>query len=92
MQPRWGANGREIFYIDPSNNYIVAVPVQAAGDAFRGGNPVRLFQANVPWTPTSRYEYAVSRDGRRFLACVLAEEDDRSIEMLIHWDSILRSR
>src|SRR5262249_45069835 len=82
VQPRWRADGREIFYIDPSN-HIVAVPVQATGDVFRGNNPVRLFQANVPWTPASRYEYAVSRDGQRFLACVLAEEDDRSIEMLI---------
>jgi dipeptidyl aminopeptidase/acylaminoacyl peptidase len=91
VQPRWSADGREIFYIDPLN-HIVAVPVQAKGDMFRAGNPVRLFQANVPWTPATRYEYAVSRDGQRFLACVLAEEDDRNIEMLIHWDSILRPR
>jgi dipeptidyl aminopeptidase/acylaminoacyl peptidase len=91
VQPRWRADGREIFYVDRSN-HIVAVPVHASGNVFEGGKPIPLFQANLPWTPVVRYEYAVSRDGQRFLACVLAEEDDRSIEMLIHWDSILKSR
>jgi hypothetical protein len=37
-----------------------------------------------------RYQYALSSDGRRILANVLAEEDDRSIEVLLHWDSLLR--
>ncbi len=41
--PRWRADGKELYFWD-ANNYLVAVPVQANGQAFKTGQPQRLFQ------------------------------------------------
>jgi serine/threonine protein kinase/Tol biopolymer transport system component len=89
VQPRWRADGREILYIHPPNQ-LVSAPIDTRGAKFQVGKPMPLFAQNVPWSPTVRYQYALSSDGRRILANVLAEEDDRSIEVLLHWDSLLR--
>ena len=89
LQPRWRAYGQELFYVDLANR-IVAVPVMAGEKTFHVGRPTRLFAANLPWSPFGRYLYAVTPDGRRILAGVQAEEEDHGIEMLIHWDTLLR--
>jgi hypothetical protein len=89
VQPRWRADGREILYVDRTN-HIVAVPVTPQAATFQVGKPDRLFAARLPWSPLGRYQFAVSRDGQRILANVLAEEEDRTIEMLIHWDTLLK--
>jgi Tol biopolymer transport system component len=67
LQPHWRADGRELFYVEPQGD-LVAVPTETSSTIAIGA-PMRLF--TMPLVP-SRFlnEYAVSRDGQRFLVQV----------------------
>jgi hypothetical protein len=75
VQPRWRADGKELFFLDPDYR-LMSVPVDF--DAAKEpviGVPQALFSAQwslIPHNPTYR-NYGVSRDGRRFLVDVLEE-------------------
>ena len=58
-RPRWRADGRELFYF--GGGELVSVEV-AAAPSFRAGNS----EAALP--ASARRDYAVSRDGQRFLS------------------------
>jgi Tol biopolymer transport system component len=89
VQPRWRADGREIFYLD-LKNHVVSVPVAPQAGGLQFGRGKQLFVANVPYSSLTRFEYVVSRDGQRILANVLAEEDNQRVDLFIHWDAVLR--
>ncbi len=66
-EPRWRADGKEMFYIAPGG-ILTAVPVN--GDAtFTSGTPAPLFpeSARSPISSTDLFTYDVSKDGNRFL-------------------------
>ncbi len=67
-EPRWRADGKQIFYIGPKA-MITAVPVNTAGGAFSSGNPEPLFQTQLraPVSSSDLFTYDVSKDGQRFL-------------------------
>ena len=66
-EPRWRADGREIFYIAPSG-MLMAVPVNGA-TIFATGTPAPLFQIHgrAPISSTDVFTYDVAKDGKRFL-------------------------
>ena len=66
-EPRWRADGKEIFYIAP-NGMLTAVPVDATA-VFATGTPVPLFQIHgrAPISSTDVFTYDVAKDGKRFL-------------------------
>jgi Tol biopolymer transport system component len=66
-EPRWRADGKEIFYIAP-NGMLMALPVNAGG-GFSTGAPVPLFQIHgrAPISSTDVFTYDVAKDGKRFL-------------------------
>jgi serine/threonine-protein kinase len=68
-EPRWAANGRELFYRDP-NGAVMSVPV-GPGATWSMGAPVQLFEGTsflVAGSLTfNARTYDVSPDGRRFL-------------------------
>ena len=66
-EPRWRADGKEIFYID-ANGKLVAVPITVEG-SLSTGVPEPLFTINTrPFlSSTDLYMYDVSPDGGRFL-------------------------
>jgi eukaryotic-like serine/threonine-protein kinase len=65
--PQWSRNGRELFYI-ALDGTLMSVPVRS-GTALQLGAARRLFQTDLRPTPmqTIMGQYAVSRDGQRFL-------------------------
>jgi Tol biopolymer transport system component len=63
--PTWNPNGEELFFIDATNN-MVSVPV-TPGAAFRFGQPRALFAAGGYFLSAFSQEFAVARDGQRFL-------------------------
>jgi eukaryotic-like serine/threonine-protein kinase len=67
-EPRWRADGKEIFYIGPKG-MLTAVPVTATADSFSTGNPTPLFQIHgrAAISSTDIFTYDVSKDGQRFL-------------------------
>jgi len=66
-EPRWRADGKEIFYIAPSG-MLMAVPVNGV-TTFATGTPEPLFQVHgrAPISSTDVFTYDVAKDGKRFL-------------------------
>jgi Tol biopolymer transport system component len=66
-EPRWRADGKEIFYIGPTGMLMTA-PVTTEG-AFSTGTPAPLFQIHgrAPISSTDIFTYDVTQDGKRFL-------------------------
>jgi Tol biopolymer transport system component len=68
-QPRWRADGKELFFI-AADGKMMAVPVKAAPGAkpsLEAGVPLALFDAHAVSTGTLADEYDVTADGSRFL-------------------------
>ena len=61
IRPVWSANGRELFYLDPSDS-LTAVSVDTTGPRFSFGNPTMLFEIESA-EPTLR-DFDVAPDGR----------------------------
>ena len=82
-EPQWSADGREIFYLDATQN-LVTVPV-SFGTTFKAGLPETLFDAGLfPWTTRSRY--LVTDDGERFLMLSpIAGDSIRPISVILNW-------
>jgi serine/threonine protein kinase len=73
--PRWGADGREIYYLS-SDGQMMTVSTGAAS-AFEPGTPVALFGARVLLPEVDRAHYAVTADGQTFI--VFVASSDRSV-------------
>lgn len=81
-RPRWRGDGRELFYF--AGGKLMAVEVKA-GAALEAGNPRELFK------PPLGADYAVSRDGQRFLIATSAEEDSPSpVTVVLNWTAELK--
>jgi Tol biopolymer transport system component len=66
--PQWRHDGRELFYLTPDSK-LMAVDI-SAGPNFASGTPHALFETTIVRTSypvLPGIEYAVSRDGQRFL-------------------------
>ena len=88
-QPRWRHDGKEIFYI-AADNTLMSVPIKVspAGDSVEPSAPVSLFRTRVFSNVVlgGKQQYAVSRDGQRFLMIVSAEDAAVSpITVLLNW-------
>ena len=83
-EPRWRADGTEIYYLAP-NGMLMAVPVVAGAMPF--GVPKPLFRANVhPDISMLRTHYTSSRDGSRFLVSVRSGNTDFvPITVVLNW-------
>jgi len=82
-EPKWSADGSEIFYLDASQN-LVTVPV-SMGDTFRAGLPETLFDAGL-FPFVGRNRYLVTDDGQRFLMLSpISGESVRPISVVLNW-------
>jgi serine/threonine-protein kinase len=87
--PRWGPDGRELFYRNPQGVFVVPV---LAGPSFAVGVPQKLF--SWPFTgnmSTSGFEIAL--DGRRLL--MMREDptpDPKQINVILDWLDELKRR
>jgi len=97
-QPRWGRDGRELFYV-ASDSRLMAVPIRVARDARapQTSAPVGLFSTrlasggNIPLNGfQARAQYAVASDGR-FLMNVAADDAATSpITVVLNWATALK--
>jgi len=88
--PRWRRDGKELFYLAANKlaNRLMAVAVNEEGGTFRAGVPKVLFQTRAIVT---RYRYAVTADGQRFLVITPLEEATTSpITVVLNWTKELR--
>jgi dipeptidyl aminopeptidase/acylaminoacyl peptidase len=84
-QPRWRSDGREIFYIGLDSR-LMAVPISVAanGQALEAGPPTALFATRIAGL-LQRQQYAVSRDGQRFLVDTLLQDAPSPITLILNW-------
>jgi Tol biopolymer transport system component len=86
-QPRWSADGKELFYLE--DNRLMVVDIDTTGNAIISGPPKSLFKMNLEWSPR-RNRYLISRDGKRILALSLAEAISGStLAAQLNWPATL---
>jgi eukaryotic-like serine/threonine-protein kinase len=84
--PRWGRDGKELFYIAPDQNLMSAAV--RAGTTFESGKPVPLFR-----TKLRDNQYDVSADGQRFLMNVAVTQDHlMPLTTVINWTRDLQGK
>jgi Tol biopolymer transport system component len=86
VQPRWRPDGKELYFIAPDGK-LMAVPVNGSGVVFGVGTAVALFPTRLPdgGGPSSRPQYAVSRDGRFLINTVVGDAPTPPIELILNW-------
>jgi len=89
-QPRWRADGKELFYVAPGNT-IMAVDVTTR-PVFRSATPHALFpSAGLGSGDPRRFQYDVSRDGKRFLMISPVEGGTPdAATVVLSWDASLK--
>ncbi len=88
-QPRWGPDGKELFYLGPENTLMVA-QLEPGERSLTVGHVESLFQASFTQGPEG-WPYDIAPDGQRFLASVSREQAGVSpITVVINWAADLR--
>jgi eukaryotic-like serine/threonine-protein kinase len=77
-QPRWRADGRELFYVSRDSK-MRAVPVSTAA-GFEAQRPVTLFPVSMPVAGATTFQsnYVVMPDGKRFLVITTSPDQMKS--------------
>jgi hypothetical protein len=98
-QPRWRADGREMFYLG-ADGKLMAVEVKASTGPkpeFASGAPAPLFDAHMTYDRDDYFGYDVTADGKRFLVTTNASGPADSgtasapnLNVLVNWDTVLR--
>jgi Tol biopolymer transport system component len=91
IDPRWRADGRELYYIAPDGK-LMAAPIAASGATFEAGAPVALFQTRVVGggsVANVGFQYAVAADGR-FLVNTVLQDAASPITLLQNWAAGVR--
>ena len=90
-QPRWRADGAELFYIAPDKK-LMAVPVQT-GAKFVAGTPHALFQTRITGARFVHFQYDVTPDGQRFLINSLSPENTAPpLTLVLNWNAQLKKK
>jgi serine/threonine-protein kinase len=91
-QARWRGDGRELFYVTPTGT-MMAVDVDLR-QGLTLGVPRPLFETGLPVVFSSLDQYAVTRDGQRFLVARSADKQDGSdgvqIAVVENWTEELK--
>ncbi len=88
--PRWGPDGRELFYLAPDQK-LMKVDIKMAPEV-EIGEPQSLFLTRTKMF-TGLAQYDVSADGQRFLVNTLVEEQDATpITLVQNWSEQLKER
>ena len=84
-EPRWSANGRELFYLH--GDAMMAVDVKTS-PTFSSGTPRILFKGTYE-SPGAVPNYAVSPDGQKFI--MLKKQADSSppeVDVVVNWEEL----
>jgi Tol biopolymer transport system component len=86
---RWRRDGRELLYLAPPGNTLMAAEVNGQSDEFQVGTVRPLFQPTLSSGVIDPYD--VSNDGQRFLVITPADTQESSvIAVVVHWPAGLK--
>jgi eukaryotic-like serine/threonine-protein kinase len=91
-QPAWRADGRELFYWNPTLRTLMAVAIRPSA-TFEPATPAKLF--NIPRLRTGGLgQYSVAPDGQRFLIIEPEGTPDAQIpiDVVVNWTAVLNDR
>jgi hypothetical protein len=83
-QPRWRADGRELFYLTLDGT-IMAVDTS---DPARPAGPRKLFETRF-WVNPVEDQYDVTADGQRFIVIVPEGQQATRLTVLTNWPALL---
>ena len=88
-EPRWRADGRELFYVSADRRLMV-VPT-TIGPAFESGTPAPLFEMNVRDLGfQSGRRYDVTPDGQRFVVQeLIGRVRPSALTVVVNWSALL---
>ncbi len=87
VQPRWRADGRELFFLDPQSR-LMSVEVKEVGDSLEFDIPRLLFETRVEANPLIEL-YDVTGDGQRFIMMVPVQSLASQLNVVVNWPSAL---
>jgi DNA-binding winged helix-turn-helix (wHTH) protein len=92
VQPRWRADGRELFYLGLDGTlFVVSVATRPDG-RLELSRPAPLFTSGLVAPSQEVEQYAVSNDGQRFLMLLpLENRIRRSVGVLQNWPALVRA-
>jgi Tol biopolymer transport system component len=88
---QWRADGRELFYWNPSARAVMAVPIRVTS-TLEPGTPIKLFEG-PPLRASGVGQFSVTADGQRFLMIEPEEglgqagASKSPIEVVLNWPS-----
>jgi Tol biopolymer transport system component len=94
-QPRWRADGRELYFVR-SDGAMIAVPVKSTAGShsvFEPGTPQTLFNTHLVQTVrNANFEYDVTPDGKRFLLDSTVEGSTSALPLtvVVNWAAGLK--
>jgi Tol biopolymer transport system component len=93
VEPRWRRDGKELFYVAPDGS-IMAINVRSIGQGLELSKPAALFQGRPlgGFSNTVRIQYAVTRDGQRFLVNSTRPGDLSTTSVVVNWQEELKQR
>jgi predicted Ser/Thr protein kinase len=87
-EPRWGRDGKEIFYVAPDRRLMSAAIEDPVHMVFARARA--LFRLPVQLQPEGGFSYDVSRDARRFLVLDTTPPlDARELSVVFNWPQLM---
>ena len=83
-EPRWGHNGKELFYLAPDGTLMSVANADQA-------RPTALFKAQAR-TQSDAFRYAVARDGRFLIINGTVDPRSRDLSIIFNWPQLLREK
>jgi Tol biopolymer transport system component len=97
VDPRWGRDSRELFYVAPDGKLMAAeIHIEADGHAVKPGPPVPLFPtrlatgANITVGLNARPQYAIAPDGRFLMNVTVDDNVPSPISIILNWANLLK--
>ncbi|MFN7936969.1 MAG: protein kinase [Bryobacteraceae bacterium] len=89
-QPKWSADGKEIFYV-ANDGKMMAAAVQSTTNTFRVGATTALFPTTLGLRTGYQREYDVTNDGKRFILPLppAGPHQEAPITVILNWPSLL---
>jgi serine/threonine protein kinase/Tol biopolymer transport system component len=87
VYPRWGPDGKELYYIAPDGQ-MTAAPIRATATTLEPGAPKALFPTHVYGGASDNQQgrqYDVARDGRFLINTVLDDSAAAPITLIQNW-------
>ena len=87
-QPTWRGDGRELYFLTPDGT-MMAAAIDAT-PRFEAGIPQPLFASGVAST-VNRRQYAVTKDGQRFLVIVAQQRSSPTpLTVVVNWQATVQ--